>query len=900
MEAIKSPFKNGRSISVNWEKRNVEIKGSKGEIVFKRDDIEVPSDWSDLSLKVTASKYLYRGDSSSESEKSVKDIVERVVTTIADWGVEGGYFSSEEREEFNSFLFDLCVNQYGAFNSPVWFNVGLDKRNAGTTSCVGNYKYVPEDDMCIRDNNQYRYPQCSACFIQGVEDNMESILDLAKSEAMLFKFGSGSGTDLSPIRSNKESLSGSGKPSGPMSFLKIYDQVANVVKSGGKVRRAAKMNTLSIRHGDIMEFINAKRIEEKKARSLIKDGWDSSFNGDAYGTVAYQNENLSVRVDDEFMRQVESDGAYNTIGVKEGNVLDTLKARDVFKAVCEGTWECGDPGVQFSDTINKWHTCKGSGRINSSNPCSEYLFLDNTACNLASLNLVKFYKNGEFDIELFEKSIRIFILAQEIIVGNSSYPTELIAKNSHLYRTLGLGYANLGSLLMRMGLPYDSSSGRKVAAAITSLMTAIAYDCSAEIAERVGVAPCLDPLVSSSSKDMASMKDVILMHKNSSARLSGLRQDYAVKMSNLSDIIDFSVRMWNKNVSRGGLFRNMQVTVIAPTGTIGLMMGCDTTGIEPELALVKYKELAGKGNLVIVNKSVEDSLRVLGYNSDDIVSILKHIELKGTVEGSILRIEHLPVFDCSFKPANGNRSIHYNAHVDMMAAVQPFISGAISKTVNMPESSTVDDIWETYLRAWKNGVKCIAIYRDNSKGSQPLTTKPKGNEDKPAHKFAVRRKLPETRNSTTHKFNVGGHEGYITIGKYDDGSPGEVFIKMAKEGSTMGGLMDTIGILASMCLQHNVPVDSIVAKLRGQIFEPSGITTNELIPKASSIVDYLARHLENTGIKEDGIRVPEIVESRNSPMMEIDKMCHQCGSSNSTPTGTCRTCNNCGTSFGCS
>lgn len=897
METIISPFKNGHSKAVNWVKRKVEIKGSDGEVVFSRDDIEVPADWSELSTKITASKYLYKGDSETKPETSVKELVGRVVSTLTEWGISGGYFGEEEGKEFSSFLSDLCINQYGAFNSPVWFNVGLDKRGAGEKSTRGNYRYTP-DKGYERADNQYTFPQCSACFIQSVDDDMESIMALATSEAMLFKFGSGTGTDLSTIRSSRETLSGGGTPSGPLSFLKIYDQVANVVKSGGKVRRAAKMNTLSVRHGDIMEFVLAKGIEEDKVNSLIKDGWDSSYNGDAYKSVAYQNENLSVRVDDVFMKSVLQGHKYNTVAVTTGKPLEELDARSVFRSICSCTWKCGDPGLQFSDTINKWHTCKGSGNINSSNPCSEYLFLDNTACNLASLNLVKFYDGEKFDIDLFEKAIRIFILAQDIIVGFSSYPTQMIAKNSYEYRTLGLGYANLGSLLMRMGLPYDSNSGRKVAAAITSLMTAIAYDCSADLASRVGCAPCLTPTGKSPIIDTTSMSYVIKMHTFESTKLDKMEEDFDIKISNIDRVIEYANIFWDKNSTANGKFRNMQVTVIAPTGTIGFLMGCDTTGIEPELALVKFKELAGRGSLKIVNNSVTSALRVMGYSEDAIASIINHIEKTGSIEGSCIKDSDLSVFDCSFKPLNGTRSIHHNAHVDMMAAVQPFISGAISKTVNMPSSSTEDDIYDTYLRAWKSGVKCIAIYRDGSKGSQPLSTKESDKKVEAVDNKLLRKKLPETRNARNHKFSIGGHEGYINTGYYDTGEIGELFIKMSKEGSTMGGLMDTIGILTSLCLQHGVPLEAITNKLKGQSFEPAGFTQNDNIRRASSIVDYVARYLESSQGSSVGDSVSHA--DRNLQVKISDKMCYSCGGSEVTTTGTCSTCNNCGTSLGCS
>ena len=859
---------------VEWDRRTAEITDDSGRVIFKQEDVEVPKSWSQLATKVVVSKYFYGEMGTPERETSVRQLIHRVCRTIADWGVKDGYFTPEGGEVFYDELVWLCLNQYGAFNSPVWFNVGLyHQYGIGTKSAPGNWFYNPRTGQAERARTQYEYPQCSACFIQSVEDNMESIMRLAYSEAMLFKFGSGTGTDLSPIRSSKEKLSGGGRPSGPLSFLKVYDQVANVVKSGGKTRRAAKMNTLYDWHGDIEEFIEAKAREEKKAWALIEQGYDGSYNGEAYGSVMYQNENLSVRATDAFMEAALQGREWWTRAVTTGKPLEKKDAAKLLWKIAEGTWICGDPGMQFDGAIQKWHTCKGTEPIYSTNPCSEYVFINNTACNLASLNLMKFKRpDGSFDVERFQAAVRVFITAQDIIVDNASYPTKEIAENSHIFRTLGLGYANLGSLIMSYGLPYDSDEGRALAGAITAIMTGTAYEQSARLAEALGPFPglhdarCAHVPKPLKPDNVESMFEVIQLHRDAVEQIQP-----AAEFAHLKEA---ARACWDRALQLGRCFgyRNAQVTVLAPTGTISFMMDCDTTGIEPDIALVKYKLLAGGGLLKIVNRTVPEALRRLGYSREEIDRIVAHIDRYDTIEDveengqvvrSGLRPEHLPVFDCAFKPARGKRAIHYMAHLKMMAAVQPFISGAISKTVNMPQDSTIEEIRDAYVQAWKMGLKCVAIYRDGSKRSQPLSTRKTGEggdretieslrkriEELEAEVRRLqqeagrprRRRLPDTRRSVTHKFEIAGHEGYLVVGLFDDGSPGELFITMAKEGSTIGGLMDTIGTLTSLALQYGVPLEALVKKFAHQRFEPSGFTRNPEIRNASSITDYIFR-----------------------------------------------------------
>ncbi len=861
---------------IEWDKRTAEITDDAGKVIFKQENVEVPKSWSVLATKVVVSKYFYGEQHTSERETSVRQLIHRITRTIADWGIADGYFSKADGEVFYEELTWLCLNQYGAFNSPVWFNVGLyHEYGVGKNSSKGNWFFNRKTKEAERAKTQYEYPQGSACFIQSVKDDMESIMHLAYSEAMLFKYGSGTGTDLTPIRSSREKLSGGGRPSGPMSFLKVYDQVANVVKSGGKTRRAAKMNTLRDWHGDIEEFIDAKQKEEKKAWALIEQGYDGSYNGDAYGSVMYQNENLSVRASDEFFEAALAGKEWWTRSVTGNKPLQKKDAATLLNKIAEGTHICGDPGIQYDGAIQKWHTCKGTEPIHSTNPCSEYVFINNTACNLASLNLMKFKReDGKFDIERFKAAVRIFITAQEILVDNASYPTKDIAENSHIFRTLGLGYANLGSLCMSYGLPYDSDEGRALAGAITAIMTGHAYEQSAEIAANIGAfagycdARCAGVEKTVAKDNVESMLGVIQLHREAVETIQPSAEFNYLKAE--------ARKCWDGALAKGKQhgYRNAQVTVLAPTGTIAFLMDCDTTGVEPDIALVKYKLLAGGGMLKIVNRGVPDALRRLGYDAATVTKIIAHIEKHDTIEDvqengatihSGLKTEHLPVFDCAFKPHQGKRSIGYMAHLKMMAAAQPFISGAISKTVNMPNECTVADIRDTYVQAWKMGLKCVAIYRDGSKRSQPLNTK-KTNEggDKSAVSSSaletriteleaevaalqaesgkpLRRRLPDTRTAVTHKFDIAGHEGYLTVGLFDDGTPGELFITMAKEGSTIGGLMDSIGTLTSLAWQYGVPLEALAKKFAHQRFEPSGFTKNPEIRNASSITDYVFR-----------------------------------------------------------
>ncbi len=880
---------------IEWDKRTAEITDDGGKVIFKQENVEVPKSWSVLATKVVVSKYFYGEQHTSERETSVRQLIHRITRTISDWGIADGYFSKADGEIFYEELTWLCLNQYGAFNSPVWFNVGLyHEYGIGKNSSKGNWFYNRQTKVAERAATQYEYPQGSACFIQSVQDNMEDIMHLAYSEAMLFKYGSGTGTDLTPIRSSREKLSGGGRPSGPMSFLKVYDQVANVVKSGGKTRRAAKMNTLRDWHGDIEEFIDAKQKEEKKAWALIEQGYDGSYNGDAYGSVMYQNENLSVRASDEFFEAALSGKEWWTKSVK-GIPLQKKDASTLLDKIAQGTHICGDPGIQYDGAIQKWHTCKGTEPIHSTNPCSEYVFVNNTACNLASLNLMKFKRDdNKFDVDRFKAACRIFITAQEILVDNASYPTKDIAENSHIFRTLGLGFANLGSLCMSYGLPYDSDEGRALAGAITSIMTGHAYEQSADIAANIGAfagyrdARCAGVAKTVAKDNVESMLGVIKLHRDAVETIQPSAEFNYLKTE--------ARKTWDSALAKGKQhgYRNAQVTVLAPTGTIAFLMDCDTTGVEPDIALVKYKLLAGGGMLKIVNRGVPDALHRLGYSEANVTKIIAHIEKFDTIEDveengqtitSGLKPEHLPIFDCAFKPARGTRSIGYMAHLKMMAAAQPFISGAISKTVNMPSECTVADIRDTYVQAWKMGLKCVAIYRDGSKRSQPLNTK-KTNEagDKTAVAPALdarikeleaqveqlqdesgkplRRRLSDTRTAVTHKFDIAGHEGYLTVGLFDDHQPGELFITMAKEGSTIGGLMDSIGTLTSMALQYGVPLEALVKKFAHQRFEPSGFTKNPEIRNAASITDYVFRWMAFQFIP--GYR-ENITAARNQP-----------------------------------
>ncbi|MCP4546443.1 MAG: vitamin B12-dependent ribonucleotide reductase [bacterium] len=826
---------------IKWERRRAAITDENGEVIFEQSDVEVPASWTMLATNVVASKYFYGTQGTPEREYSVRQLVHRVARTLADWALEDRYIRTADDAE--CMYYELChllVNQYVAFNSPVWFNLGLYHVNKVAGS-AGGYRYRPETRTVDRVIRSYEFPQCSACFIQSVDDNMEDIMRLATAEAMLFKWGSGTGTDLSTIRSSKERLSGGGRPSGPLSFMRVYDQIAAVVKSGGKTRRAAKMQSLKISHPDIAEFINAKREEEEKAWALIEQGYDGNYNGDAYGSVMFQNANFSVRAHDEFFEATESDDDMETFAVTSGEVVDRYKARDLLRMIANGTHICGDPGIQYESTINSWHTCPNSGAINASNPCSEYMFLDDSACNLASLNLMKFRTpTGEFEVESFQRAIRVITLCQEIIVDRASYPTELIAKNSHFYRPLGLGYANLGSLIMASGMPYDSDIGRNYAAAITAIMGGEAYAISAEIAG-------LKAPFRGYDINREPMLAVIARHR---AAVDGIEADLVP-----DHLLTTARNSWDQALELGREhgFANAQVTVLAPTGTIGFMMDCDTTGVEPDIALVKYKLLAGGGTLKIVNRTVPQALQVLGYAPSNIEAIIDYIDAKNTIEGApFLKDEDLTVFDCAFKATEGERFIHYSAHLKMMAAVQPYLSGAISKTVNVPHEITVDELMNIYSDAWRMGLKAVAIYRDGSKRSQPLSTSKieASNDIEEDESQAVaptvtpqRWKMPDTRHSLTHKFDIQGHEGYLTVGLYDDGKPGELFITMAKEGSTIGGLMDAFGTAVSMGLQYGVPLNVLVDKFIHSRFEPSGFTQNSDIPLAKSIVDYIFRWL---------------------------------------------------------
>jgi ribonucleoside-diphosphate reductase alpha chain len=969
-----SPFE-----EIEWSFRTAEITDDSGKTMFRQENVEIPADWSELAAKIVVSKYFY-GDAANGTdpaaggrEQSVRQLIHRVTRTITDWGLEDGYFADRQSaENFYQDLTWLCLNQHGAFNSPVWFNVGLHARyGIGEDGTEGNWYWNTASGRAERAPGQYHYPQASACFIQGVEDSMEDIMRLAHSEAMLFKFGSGTGTDLSTLRSTREKLSGGGRPSGPLSFLRIYDQVANAVKSGGKTRRAAKMNTLKDWHPDIEEFIEAKSIEEKKAWALIEQGYDGSYNGDAYGSVMFQNENLTVRAGDDFMQAAVDDSDWWTRRVGDGEPCEKKSARSLLYKIALGTWTCGDPGMQFDTTIHTWHTCKGSGRQHSTNPCSEYLFLNDTACNLASLNLMRFRKaDGAFDIPRFQAAVRIFLVAQEILVDRASYPTREIAENSHAFRTLGLGYANLGALIMSRGLGYDSDGGRALAGAITSLMTGTAYEVSAEMAEVKGAFPSYhDARYGKVTQPPApsnapAMLEVIQRHRDHARGLAGEGDSAAIAKAACS--------AWDcaLDLGRAAGYRNAQVTVLAPTGTIGFLMDCDTTGIEPEIALVKYKLLAGGGMLKIVNRTVAPALRNLGYGEDEITTILSHIERWDTIEdvtdpdtgmlhASGLKAEHLPVFDCAFKPHHGSRSLHYRAHLRMMAAAQPFLSGAISKTVNLPESATVEDVMQTYIEAWRLGLKAVAIYRDGSKRSAPLNTRKTsdmGGDDttlppagilagqladlarenerlRTSGNFPVRRPLTDTHMSLTHKFEIAGHKGYLTVGFYPDRQPGEIFIQMSKEGSTIGGLMDTVATLTSIALQYGVPLEQLVNKFAYQRFEPSGFTKNPDIRTAFSITDYVFRWLGCEFIQgyrkatspdhaQQDLPMKEIAEMEhaavNRPVPELSNevetarveralgsaymgiICSHCGSDKVIRAGACGVCTQCGTSQGCS
>lgn len=895
---------------VEWETRSAVISGSDGTVIFEQKDVEVPTTWSQTATQIVASKY-FRGQlGSPDREHSVKQLIGRVVDTLTDWGERRNYFASpEDADAFRNELGFLLLTQRLAFNSPVWFNLGVEE-----------------------------HPQCSACFINSVDDSMSSILELARTEGMLFKFGSGTGSNLSGIRSSREPLRGGGTASGPVSFMRGFDAFAGVIKSGGKTRRAAKMVILNVEHPDVRDFVVCKANEEKKAWALIEAGYDGNFNvpGGAYDSVFFQNANHSVRVTDGFMNAVQKDDTWTTREITTGEAAETFAARDLWNRMAEAAHICGDPGVQFDTTINRWHTCKATARINASNPCSEYMFLDDSACNLASLNLMRFRNDdGEFDVDAFRHASSVSILAQEILVQDSSYPTRAIERNSHDYRPLGLGFANLGALLMARGLPYDSDEGRAYAGAITAMMTGTAYQTSAEVARHKGP-------FAGYQKNRDSFIEVMGLHREA---VDHIEARHAVP----ADMLDAARQSWDATLAIGEVygFRNAQTSVLAPTGTIGFMMDCDTTGIEPDIALVKYKKLVGGGVMKLVNATVPEALERLGYNLEERVAILDHIDQHDTIEGAPgLKADHLAVFDCAFKAQNGMRTIAPLGHVKMMAAAQPFLSGAISKTVNVPTDASVQDIATIYEKAWELGLKAIAIYRDGSKRTQPLST---GREKRVTPDQVVaqvsqlaktapaakRRRLPDERVAVTHKFSIAGHEGYLTVGMYEDGTPGELFCVMSKEGSVVSGLMDAFATAVSLALQHGVPLKLLVDKFAHTRFEPSGFTGNPSIPIAKSVTDYIFRWMAlkflsseelpfDTPQNQQELFLPAAkksevpVESQPVTLAPLDGSearrtqersvyrlqadappCSTCGSI-MVRNGSCYKCTNCGGTSGCS
>ena len=893
-----------------WEKRSSVITNENGKAVFEQKDCDIPAAWSMLATNVVVSKYFRGKLGTPERETSVKQLIGRVANTFTEWGWKDGYFAAEEdREAFRDELTYILLHQHAAFNSPVWFNVGVEEK-----------------------------PQCSACFINGVQDSMESILDLAKTEGMLFKHGSGAGSNLSNLRSGKEHLAGGGQASGPVSFMKGFDAFAGAIKSGGKTRRAAKMVILNADHPDILEFVECKVNEEKKAWALIDAGYDGSFTGEAYGSVFFQNSNNSIRVTDEFMRAVIDDKEWKTRAVTDGRVMDTFRARDLMRKAAESAWVCGDPGMQYDTTVNHWHPCPNTARINASNPCSEYMFLDDSACNLASLNLMKFRRKSdrEFDVEAFRHACEIIILAQEIIVDNASYPTPMIARNSYDFRPLGIGYANLGALLMSRGLAYDSAEGRAYAATITALLSGNSYRLSSQVSKShgpfAGYAKNREPFLRVIGQHRTAVKDI----------------DRTLVPA---DMLADATKVWDDCLALGQQygFKNGQISVLAPTGTIGFMMDCDTTGVEPDISLVKYKKLVGGGMLKIVNQTVPEALERLGYSADQVKAIVEYIDENETIEGApALKDEHLSVFDCAFKPVNGNRSIHWMGHLKMMSATQPFLSGAISKTVNMPNECTVEDIMTAYTESWKMGLKAVAVYRDGSKRSQPLNTSLEGLKDTTGKNGGQgasagsaqaeaprlqRRRLSDERNAITHKFSIAGHEGYLTVGLYEDHTPGEIFITMAKEGSVVSGLVDSVATLTSISLQYGVPLEVLCNKFIHTRFEPSGFTNNPQIPMAKSILDYIFRWMQMKFVrsKEAAEAAPADMPSTGldtamdvkgpaavklgAPALGTVKLagktqvsfqvesdappCPECGDI-MVRSGACHKCVSCGTTSGCS
>jgi ribonucleoside-diphosphate reductase alpha chain len=981
---------------LEWELRLAQITDAQGGVIFEQKDVEVPKDWSMTATNIVASKYLHGKVGTPERETGVRQLVTRVAETIRDWGMAQGYFKTpEDGATFHDELVHILVRQYAAFNSPVWFNVGCDRIEPN--SDARNWHWNPQTQQVEFGVTGYKTPQCSACFINSVKDSLDSILTLAKTEGMLFKWGSGTGTNLSTLRSSTEGLSGGGTASGPLSFMKGFDAFAGVIKSGGKTRRAAKMVILNVDHPDIVDFVECKMKEEAKAHALVAAGYDgSSPDSEAYSSIFFQNANNSVRVTDDFMYAVLRDTDFSTKSVNDGRVMKTYSAKELLKKISEATWHCGDPGMQYDTTVNRWHTSKNTARINASNPCSEYMFLDDSACNLASLNLLKFAPNGTFDVEAYRHAVDVLITAQEILVDNAGYPTEMIMRNSHDYRPLGLGYANLGALLMAAGLPYDSDAGRDYAACVTAIMCGEAYLQSSRIAEQCEpLTPATEPTkknlaetnlgagignAGSSNAHVGTAASAV-QPERSSAMPGGACPGWYINREPFLDVIrmhrasvnninknnvptalyESSKQCWDEALAHGEKhgYRNSQVTVLAPTGTIGFMMDCDTTGVEPDLALIKYKKLVGGGMIKIVNNTVPTALFKLGYDHDQANAIVSYIDATGTIEGAPhIKDEHLAVFDCSFKPSKGTRSIAYMGHLRMMAATQPFISGAISKTVNLPENATVEDIMEAYLQAWKLGLKAVAVYRDGCKKSQPLSaagTKtansskedsragapaPREEENLNAPPRAVRHKLQEERASITHKFKVGDHEGYITVGLYPNGEPGELFITMAKEGSTVSGLVDSFALAVSIALQHGVQLRLLCEKFAHTRFEPSGWSGNPEIGYAKSIMDYIFRWLqmrfltgqqqmlfENLRLRPAGTPSPEGMGSQDAAtgirrpetgnrepgagsIHAADALagiidlgdapsCSFCGSI-MTRNGSCYRCGSCGSTSGCS
>jgi ribonucleoside-diphosphate reductase alpha chain len=847
--------------TVEWILRSACIKNNKNQIIFEQDRIEVPICWSQSALNIVSSKYFYGVLGSSERETSVRQLIRRVVDTITEWGCQQSYFETfEDSVTFKKELTYILLHQMASFNSPVWFNVGVVDK-----------------------------PQCSACFINSVDDNMKSILELVVTEGLIFQKGSGTGTNLSNIRSKKEGLSSGGNASGPVSFMKGYDVFAGIIKSGGGTRRAAKMAILNVDHPDIIEFIRCKVKEERKAWDLIDIGYEKSIDGDAYASVFFQNANNSVRVTDDFMNAVVNNESWTTYARTTGKPLAKYEARNIFNAIVKSVWQCGDPGIQFDTVVNAWHTCSNSGKINASNPCGEFVFLDNSACNLASMNLLKFLnKDNEFNVESFKQVVDIMIIAQDIMVDKAEYPTPEIKKSARKFRPLGLGYANLGALLMTKGFPYDSDVGRAYASVITSLMTGEAYRQSAVLAEKKG--PFIEYENNSEPMMEIIQKHITFWEKIISNDFINTNED-CMNIANNATSAWFGAR-W---IGAQNGFRNAQATLLAPTGTIAFMMDCATTGIEPDMALIKQKNFVGGGVLRIVNQIVSESLKNLGYSSSQVKTIIDYIDKNETIEGAPELLEKdLPVFDCAINSSGGTRFIAPKGHTKMMAAVQPFISGAISKTVNMPADATEEDIKRVFINSWNLGLKSVAIYREGSKKIQPLIM----NQDYKKNNIQ-RRKLPNERPSITHKFMISGHEGCITVGMYPDGNPGEIFIRMAKMGSTVSGLMSSLALAVSMSLQYGVPLEVLVEKYINSSFEPSGFTSNNDITFAKSFVDYVFRWLSIKFLKTDINKIKNISkESFKKIASDDSSICTKCGSL-MTRSGNCHTCINCGATGGC-